>query len=297
MNPMKKIIFLILCTPLFGFALTESEIEQRLSDALRQIHPNQNAAWYKALGENAPPVIIRMYKNSKNTYHRIRLIEAASAFTENQQITEFLRSELKNNSQTAERRSLATSLYRQSGENSFTELEALLLDKDPQMRKRVAEVFRDSKSEKFQNRYEQYRKNETESWILDSLDKKKPEFKPLQIVANNESPHPWLGNFNGYFQKIENKVLKSFPAKLNLTTEPQKEGKTPKFFLSLSTSIDKKNLNYLGDVTDISSQNLKGIIKNKSHDLNFEIKPLSKLQSIVIILETPEFVFIGNKTQ
>lgn len=219
-------------------ALTDMEIQTRVEEALGARHPTQDAIWYRNLGSNAPPVLMRMYQGSTNTYHRIRLVEGLSAFSDDPSVANFLRQELKDNKQSAERRSLAESLYKHSKEKSLEDLQGLLSDEDPQMRKKVAHLFKKTPGEKAKRVYEHYRQQEKESWILADLDKTPRHFEPLKITGSTEDQkfHSWQGAWQGLLLKLNGKKSTAIPAILNVHAPVNETAGSAKITLQITQS-------------------------------------------------------------
>ena len=74
------------------WALTDLEIRNEIQGVLKIRHPSESAIWWKSLGPHAPNVIISLYQESQNIYHRVRLIDALSWYDDPGAI-EFLKNE------------------------------------------------------------------------------------------------------------------------------------------------------------------------------------------------------------
>src|SRR4051812_42313460 len=95
-----------------AWALSESEIRSSIQSILKIRHPNESGEWWRALGPETPRIIVALYNEDGNIYHRIRLLDALAWFDDST-ATQLLKQESQNEAnqviQSAALQSLATS--------------------------------------------------------------------------------------------------------------------------------------------------------------------------------------------
>lgn len=289
----------LIFTSIWAFAFTDGEIENKVRESLNDRHPTTNEQFYLGLGDNAPPVLIKMYQTSTNTYHRIRLIEGLENFKSNEAVTEFLQSELKNNAQSAERRSLARNLILQCGDKCIGDVEPLLADADSQMRLVVAQTLKELGTTRAQQLLQKYESTEHEKWIIERVHSQQTSVAPLRIMATSEqnADKKFDGLWAGVLVESEKNGLKTVKAEIQIKVE---NGKVSNIILSSSSSKVKK-LGMIVEKNQGDSRVGKILTANEKNfetqgfvlSLNEEARPVQ----IVLRIDTKGVTFIGQKKE
>jgi hypothetical protein len=185
------------------WARSEAEIRQDIQAALSQRTPGESPEWWRALGPDAPPVIIRMYGESRNAYHQTRLLEGLSWFDQDRSAVEFLKTQARLSSNDVIRNAAITSLGISQGAREESFIADFLKDADPQTRLAAAQALARMRTPSAEARLKTYLEEEKTPWIRQKLlSSPRPRASGLgeRVIAPQapEAPADWAGVWKGY---------------------------------------------------------------------------------------------------
>ncbi len=218
----KRIVFalwLVLCvslaaTSLRAFALSSTQIEAQIQGQIMQRHPTQNAAmtrnWWRALGTEAPGIMIAIYERSKNLHHRVRLLESLRHFEDSPEAVGYLRKvldEAQTKPNGPESIIIQTALggLGEAGKDARDPdiLARFLKDNDIQTRLAAAKALKKMGSIESLALYDTYLKEEKTTWAVQRAKSEKVGV-PLGIVglspvsSSEDAPHSQVfGQYRG----------------------------------------------------------------------------------------------------
>ena len=162
-------VCLILLTLGSGWTSAEGEIEEAVGEAIRQRHPEETGDWWRALGPGAPRVIITMYAEEKQSYHRVRLIEGLAWFPDVPEAVEFLRGQAVGAGPTVMRQSAIRSLGISQGAGAVALIAKCLADQDAQIRLVAAQTLRKIPGAEARAALNRYLSGEKAEWVVAKL--------------------------------------------------------------------------------------------------------------------------------
>ena len=178
---MKAIIFLLLFAGMPVFSYASEDLEAKIRQELKTRHPENGAAWWKALGPLASVVILKLYKESDHTYEKLRLLEALSWF-DDEAGTELLKATADRSQNGTFRNTALRSLARSQGVKEAEYIAGYMEHADPRTRlaaaKALKSILENDKlaAQAIAPKLEHFRKSERTPWVLIDLDK--PERTP-----------------------------------------------------------------------------------------------------------------------
>ena len=158
-----------------ALALTDGEVRESIQTVLSTRHPQENADYWRSLGPNAPDVIIALYKEEKNVFKKVRLIDAL-AWYDSANATYFLKQESENSANQVLQRSALRALAIAQGSREEEFLSHELDKSSPSTRVSVGKALRrrGASEREVAKRLVQREKNE---WVKQQLDE---EDKPME---------------------------------------------------------------------------------------------------------------------
>jgi hypothetical protein len=213
---MKPIFLLLLLLPVFAHAAkTEAEIRQSIQELIIQRHPVIPQGFWEGLGSEAPPILRKMYSESKNPVHQSFLIDGLSHFHD-PATAEFLKVKASTSQNDVTRKKFLGAVIRSEGEAAFDFVEPYLKDESPHVRLTVAMGLKEyAQNDKIKARLDAFRKSEKKPWVTQELDRtqdrseiqtvrKDPNRSDLKKTAETDakvdSPLPekqWSGIWKG----------------------------------------------------------------------------------------------------
>lgn len=201
---MKALFFAVLISVLTfatAYARTEAEIEEMIHATLIQRHPTDTPEWWRGLGENAPPVIIRMYETTEPTYQRVRLIQGLGAF-DSELAARFLKEQADHTREDVVRNTAVRAVGASQGAREVEFVSKFLGNEDPQTRYAAAETLKKMNDPRANQVLENYLKREKAPWIAQKLKGQLPKpTKTLSVVGSSEDrlTAEFNGDWIGFF--------------------------------------------------------------------------------------------------
>lgn len=184
-----------------AFARSSAEIEAMIEDVLAERHPTDQPNWWRALGANAPQIIIGMYENSSHTYQRLRLLQGLGAF-DTPEAGQFLKRQAEEATDDVIRNTSIRSVGNSQGAKETEFIAKFLKNTDPQTRYAAAETLRRLNDARANEVLEQYLKTEKLPWISQKLNGILPRpTGTLTPVASSEDriSSEFPGEWRGYW--------------------------------------------------------------------------------------------------
>lgn len=184
------------------FAQSDAEIESSIESILLERHPTDTPEWWRALGQEAPRVILKMIEKNTETYRRLRLVEALAWFSGDSHTVEFLKQEAERTQDDVIRNAAIKGVGISQGTKEIDFISKYLKHSDPQTRYSAALALRGMEDVRARAVLDEYLKEEKASWIVDKV-KNKPivPTKKLVIVSSSEerASDEFSGTWRGYF--------------------------------------------------------------------------------------------------
>jgi hypothetical protein len=182
-------------------ARTDAEIEQAIRGVLMQRHPTDTAEWWRALGERAPAVILKVYENSSHIFDRGKLIQALGYF-DDQSVVEFLKEESRRTPDDVLRNVAIRSIGEVRGAVELDFIATFLKHADPHTRLAAAESLRKTRDPRAEALVEKFTTEEKTKWVVSTLKGVIPTPSgPLKVVATSEDRlnREFAGTWRGYY--------------------------------------------------------------------------------------------------
>lgn len=160
---------------------SEQEIERRVMDAVRQHHPTEGPDWWRGLGPKAPAVIIRLYRQTRNTHHQQRLLQALGWFND-PIAAEFVREITRSTNSSLMREAGLRTIVIAEGESAAAFVSEFLGHREPATRFAAAQALRSIGTAEAQAQYEEYLQSESVDWVRRRLEAAPP---PAPLVGLN----------------------------------------------------------------------------------------------------------------
>jgi hypothetical protein len=186
MNIPVLLVLIILSSSAFA-ARTEPEIREAIRNFTKQRHPGPTDDFWKSMGDEALPVIRKMYAESVSPVEKTFLMDGLSRFTDTA-TGNFLKNEIESSTDEIARKKLLSAVIRSQGEDAFDFVEPYLKDADPHVRMKVAqELGAFAQNEKIRSRLEEFRKTEKKPWVVAGMERKgaNPE------IQKTRRPEQW----------------------------------------------------------------------------------------------------------
>lgn len=179
-----------------GSKFTESEIRQKITNILSQRDPVDTPDWWRSLGPEATNVIISMHKTSRNTYHKIRLLQALAWF-DDPVAAEYIKEQIRTSDNNVIKGAGIKTLGISQGEKELDYITNYLNDQDQQLRYAAAQTLKrmmqDYKSQKASMALDEYKKKEKTSWIIDKLNHEAVPSLVYEADKNQKTDDYWRG--------------------------------------------------------------------------------------------------------
>lgn len=147
---------------------SNEEIRAAIEATLKIRHPTETKDWWHSLGSNTPSVIISIFKEDKNTYHQIRLIDALAWF-DTPAAVEFLKEQAAHHDKNIVRRAAIRSVGLSQGIKEQSFLKLGLESSDPHTRLVTARIFSNLKDPASKQIVKEFLKKEKTEWISTSV--------------------------------------------------------------------------------------------------------------------------------
>jgi len=122
-------------------AKAPEDVRKEVEDALMDLHPTQDASWWKALGPEAPPVLVKMYQETRDTFRKVRLLEGLGYFGE-PSVGDFLKDQAQNAKENALTKTSIRSLGSSQGIKEESFISNFLHHKDAHIRLAAAQTLK-----------------------------------------------------------------------------------------------------------------------------------------------------------
>jgi hypothetical protein len=191
---------------LFSLSLAhadDGELKAEIQEVLMQRHSNDTEAWWRALGPEAPGVIITMYGETTNSLHKIHLLQGLSAFPDDAQAAAFLKGESKSSTSVIRGAALGA-LGASQGEKALDTLAEGLKNDDAQTRFAAAKAIRRIGTPSAMDVLNNYLKSEKVDWISKQVladEKTQPALKPVDRGGQGMEPgiEDYMGSWKGFW--------------------------------------------------------------------------------------------------
>ncbi len=156
---------LLLLFPFFAYALTPSEIREKIREQVTDRHPTPPADFWESLGPEALPVIRQMLSEGGSAVQRSWLIDGLGHFDDSS-VAAILEKEIKESGNAVFQKKMLSSLIRSQGDASYDFVEPYLADADPHVRLAVAKGMKEHMSSgKASERLLRFADAEKEPWV------------------------------------------------------------------------------------------------------------------------------------
>jgi hypothetical protein len=199
----------------------DATIKEQVQAILVQRHPVDTDESWRALGPDAPPVIIGMYQQTTNTLYQIHLLQGLSAFSDNSEAADFLRSQSKSDTSVLRNAALGA-LGASQGEKALDTLSEALKNDDAQTRFAAAKAIHRIGGPRASQILDGYLKSEKVDWIANRVLADQPPATGLRAMAAPEAPpqaEDFAGEWSGFW------------------IEPATRGKQPLVSLAVKASL------------------------------------------------------------
>jgi hypothetical protein len=197
-------------------------IRSQIQTILLQRHPADTDGWWRALGPDAPQVIIAMYGETTDTLHQIHLLQGLSAFQDDPAAVAFLDQQAKSGTGVIKNAALGA-LGACEGEKALDTLSDALKSDDPQTRFAAAKAIHRVGGARAGQILDAYFKSEKVSWISTRVMADVPQPRGLRALPPPErAPRAdeFAGEWKGYWIEPGPKgALVSLPAKAVLRAQ------------------------------------------------------------------------------
>ncbi|MCM2322912.1 MAG: HEAT repeat domain-containing protein [Oligoflexia bacterium] len=178
-----------------AFAATDAEIQEKVQDIIMERHPTETPEWWRALGPEAPRVLIGMYEKSTHIYHRVRLLQGLGWF-DTPEAAEFLKAQASSTTEDSIRTTAIRSVAHSQGMKEAEFLSKFLEHDDVHTRFAAADALRRLKDPRADEIVARYLKTEKTPWVAGKLEGKLPEprGKFTSVASSEDRLSP---DFNG----------------------------------------------------------------------------------------------------
>jgi hypothetical protein len=164
-----------LSRPVLAAPLTEAEIQQSVTTTLMNRHPDDTPEWWRKLGAQAPRILMRMYEADSSTYHRMRLIEGLSAFTDDPVALAFIKQQAERSPDDVIRNNAIRVVGMAQGAREEAFLTQFLAHEDPNTRIAAALALKKLGTSSASARVESFMAEEKTAWVLAKLKGESPK--------------------------------------------------------------------------------------------------------------------------
>ena len=151
-----------------AWAYSDEEIREAIQTVLKNRHPNETGEWWRSLGPSASKIMINIYLNENNIYHKVRLMDSLVWFSDSSTVS-FMKQESESQSNQVIKRAAINSLIRSQGMKEKEYISGVLKDRNPHTREAAAKALLELEDSKAIDFVEQYLKNEKIVWITSKL--------------------------------------------------------------------------------------------------------------------------------
>ena len=184
----------------------EETIRRQVSLVIHERHPTDTPEWWRGLGPDAPPVLMAMYGETRNTHERTRLLLGLGWFGEDPAAVEFVKRETLKTDNKALRRAGVRSVGAAGRPEDTGFLAGFLEDADPDMRLAAAVALSARKGdESAEGALERFRENEKSPRLLERLDTRLRDAEavrarmPRRGAAESVRAEDFAGTWKGYW--------------------------------------------------------------------------------------------------
>jgi hypothetical protein len=155
------------------------KIRESIQAILQVRHPTEDGNWWRSLGPQAPRIIMEMYENSTNIYHRVRLMNALAWF-DNPDSAQFMKKEMNQTSNQVIRNSAIQSVIRSRGMKEKKFISTVLENENPQSRIAAAEALGMVEEPEAQEMVSKLMSKEKDTWVGHRITEQRRQTQQVQ---------------------------------------------------------------------------------------------------------------------
>jgi hypothetical protein len=168
------------------WAYSDQEMIQQIQNTIAQRHPEDNASWWRSLGERAPDVIMGMYKSSTHIYYRIRLIEALGWFNR-ADVSSFLKEVAANESNRVLQNAAIRAVAKSQGMKEKEFFNQYLNHTDPVVRSETAKSISLLHDKNGDEMVGQFLSDEKTPWVVSRVKAHRSHLATHQSIVHKKS--------------------------------------------------------------------------------------------------------------
>lgn len=229
-------------------ASAPEHIQEAIEETLAQRHPKDTAQWWRSLGPGAPPIIIRMYEESKQIFHRVRLLQGLGWFDDPVALEFIKKQGTVADADSSIRNTVVKTVGVTQGVRELAFVSDFLKHPNPQTRWTAADVLRRMHDPRAEQALAEYLKGEKVEWIVSKVlaatseqDKTKAAVlvMPVALTLSKDFEGVWTG-FWVFSKKASSKSalvsealgveIKSVSAVMKIFSEDARSGKSAREF-------------------------------------------------------------------
>lgn len=199
---------------------TREAVSKSVDDLLAQMHPRETVETWRALGPEAPGVLIEKYGQTTHSFKRARIRRALGAFDDPVAV-EFLKKEALSQQNAAARGDALRAIGLSQGPKALDFLEGFLTHETPQTRLVAADVIRQMPGREARKAYEGFLAREKTPWVREKLERAEQwaiRSRP-GARSSGESDGGFQGKWRGYWIAVEGTALRSLTAELEFRND------------------------------------------------------------------------------
>ncbi len=181
-------------------SFSPDQIQEAIDETLAQRHPKDNAQWWRSLGEGAPPIIIRMFEDSKQVFRRVRLLQGLGWFDDPVALDFIKKQALAAGDDNSIRNAAIKTVGVTQGVKELGFVSEFLKHPHPQTRWTAADVIRRMHDPRADQALQEYLKGEKVEWIVSKVlsasgekVKAAPLVIPTALTLSPEFQGRWIG--------------------------------------------------------------------------------------------------------
>lgn len=185
-----------------AFGMSEEKMREKIEQVISQRHPTDTPDWWRSLGPDAPPLIIKMHQQTDHIYKQLRLLEALAWF-DDPEAQEFIRNQAMKTKNSVIRNAALRTLAYSQGARAIDFIEPFLKHSDDQTRLASAQALQiilkneeisSADATNANDLLTEFQNTEPKKWVVDRLQEKYP-------VSQTERKTPlvnfMVGKWNG----------------------------------------------------------------------------------------------------